>query len=85
MRTRRCLHMLKETAIMAKPAFRAYTVVKREGKEDFWLNLGVAFAHDDGEGFNLLLQALPIDGKIVLRSYREEEEEKPKGKPQSRR
>lgn len=77
--------MLKETAIMAKPAFRAYTVVKREGKEDFWLNLGVAFAHDDGEGFNLLLQALPIDGKIVLRSYREEEEEKPKGKPQSRR
>ena len=70
---------------MAKPAFRAYTVVKREGKEDYWLNLGIAFAHEDGEGFNLLLQALPIDGKIVLRTYKEEEDEKPKGKPQSRR
>jgi len=67
---------------MAMPAYRAYTVIKREGKEDFWLNLGVAFAHEDGEGFNLLLQALPIDGKLVLRRYKEEEEEQqqPKGK-----
>jgi len=67
---------------MAKPAYRAYTVIKREGKEDYWLNLGVAFAHDDGEGFNLLLQALPIDGKLVLRTYKESEEEAepPKGK-----
>ena len=55
--------------------------IKREGKDDYWLNLGVAFPHEDGEGFNLLLQALPIDGKIVLRTYKEEEEEKPKGKP----
>jgi hypothetical protein len=33
---------------VANPAYRAYTVVKREGKDDFWLNLGVAFAHEDG-------------------------------------
>ena len=66
---------------MAKPAYRAYTVIKRDGKEDFWLNLGVCFPHEDHEGFNLLLQALPLDGKIVLRTYKEEEEEdKPKGK-----
>ena len=34
--------------------------------------------------FDLLLQALPLDGKIVLRTYKEDEEEeqKPKGKPQ---
>ena len=63
---------------MSKPAYRAYTVVKRgDDKDDFWLNLGVAFVHDDGEGFNLLLQALPIDGKIVLRRYKDEEDEKP--------
>ena len=66
----------------SKPAYRAYTVIKRDGEdqEDFWLNLGVAFAHDDGEGFNLLLQALPIDGKLVMRRYKEKPEEKPKGK-----
>jgi hypothetical protein len=37
---------------MAEPSHRAYSVIKREGKEDFWLNVGVAFPHEDGEGFN---------------------------------
>ena len=69
---------------MSAPAYRAYTVIKRDNKDDYWLNLGVAFPHEDGEGFNLLLQALPLDGKIVLRTYKEDEEEEkaPKGKPQ---
>lgn len=51
---------------------RAFTVIKREGQDDFWLPIGAAFAHQNGEGFNVILQALPItdkDGqcKIVLR------------------
>lgn len=78
---------------MAKPAYRAYTVIKRDPlpdgtPNDFWLTLGVAFPHEDGDGFNLLLQAMPFDGKLVLRRYKEdpaEEEQqkklpKPKGK-----
>lgn len=70
---------------MAKPAYRAYTVIKRDGKEDFWLNLGVAFEHEDHGGYNLLLQALPIDGKLVLRRYKEdEEEEAPEERPKSK-
>ena len=69
---------------MAKPEFNAYTVIKRgDDKDDYWLKIGSAFAHGDGDGFNLLLQALPIDGKIVLRRYKEDEkeEEKEKAKP----
>jgi hypothetical protein len=50
-----------------QPAYRAYTVVKREGADDFWLAIGAAFTHQDGDGYNIVLQALPIDGKIVLR------------------
>jgi len=50
-----------------QPTYQAYTVVKREGQDDFWLNIGAAWMHQDGEGFNVILQALPIDGKIVLR------------------
>ena len=47
---------------MSRPAFRVYTVIKRDplpdGKpNDYWLNLGVAFPHEDAQGFNLLLQA----------------------------
>jgi len=52
---------------MAK-RYTVYTIVKRERKDDFWLNIGVAFPHEDGKGFNVFLQALPLgDGKIVLR------------------
>jgi len=63
---------------MSAPAYRAYSVIKREGKDDYWLNLGVAFKHEDGEGFNILLQALPTDGKLVLRTYKEREEDQEK-------
>lgn len=65
---------------MARPSHRVYTVIKRDGKEDFWLNIGVAFPHDDGEGLNVLLQALPIDGKLVLRTYKDDDEDDHKSK-----
>ena len=54
---------------MAAPqiSYRAYTIIKREGQDDFWLAIGAAFMHQDGDGYNVVLQALPIDGKIVLR------------------
>lgn len=55
-----------------QPHYQAYSIIKRENQDDFWLCLGAAFAHQDGQGFNVILQALPIpngDGqcKIVLR------------------
>jgi hypothetical protein len=64
--------------------YRAYTVIKREGQDDYWLALGAAFAHKagDADGFNVILQALPLpseDGtcKIVLRRPRSESDERP--------
>ena len=58
---------------MAKPAYNAYTVIKREDKDDFWLKLGVCFPHEDGEGFSVQMDVMPIDGKIVLRTPKAEE------------
>jgi hypothetical protein len=55
-----------------QPSYQAYTVVKREGQDDFWLCIGAAFMHQDGDGYNIVLQALPINGKIVLRLPKEE-------------
>lgn len=55
---------------------RAFTVIKREGQDDYWLPVGAAFEHADGKGYNVVLQALPIDGKIVLRAPKDEEEER---------
>ena len=54
------------------PTHRAYSVIRREGQDDYWLNLGLVFPHKDGSGFNLILQALPLDGKIVCREITEE-------------
>jgi hypothetical protein len=50
-----------------QPTHRAYSVIKREGQHDYWLNLGLAFPHKDGKGFNIILQAIPFDAKIVIR------------------
>jgi hypothetical protein len=54
--------------------YRAYSVIRREGQDDFWLNLGLMFEHKDGKGFNIMLQALPLDGKIVCREIAEDDE-----------
>jgi len=50
-----------------QPTHRASSVIKREGQDDYWLNFGLAFPHKDGKGFNIILQAIPFDAKIVIR------------------
>ena len=57
--------------------YRVYSVIKRERQDDYWLNIGVAFPHEDGKGFNVMLQALPLhgEGKIVLREHDPKEQD----------
>ena len=47
-----------------------YTVVEGETRsEDYWLRIGRCFPHKNGDGgFNLLLNALPLNGKLVVKS-----------------
>jgi hypothetical protein len=61
---------------MAK-MYRVYSIIKRERQDDYWLNIGVAFPHEDGKGFNVMLQALPLhdNGKIVLREHEPKDHE----------
>ncbi|RXH12325.1 hypothetical protein EAS56_17610 [Bradyrhizobium guangzhouense] len=66
-----------------QPTYQAYSVSKRESQDDFWLCIGAAFPHADGRGLNVVLQALPLDGKIVLRPPRDDKEEQPQ-QPQRR-
>jgi hypothetical protein len=33
--------------------------------------------HEDGDGYNIVLQALPIDGKVVLRLPKTQNEKPP--------
>jgi hypothetical protein len=66
------------------PTHRAYSVIKRDGQDDYWLNLGLVFPHKDGSGFNIILQALPLDGKIVCREVAEEDAAEPTSQPRAR-
>lgn len=53
------------------PDYRAYTVINKKEARDFWIRIGAGFQHNDGIGINVLLQAMPLDGKIVLRPINE--------------
>ncbi len=54
-----------------KPMYRAYVVENIDDENSFWTLVGSAFAHEDQKGFNILLKALPLDGRLVLRRYSE--------------
>lgn len=55
-----------------KPALIAYAVTG-EGKQAFWTRIGSAWPHQNGEGFNIELNALPVNGRIVLMSPKAED------------
>jgi hypothetical protein len=55
---------------MSKPTYYAYTVreVEKDGKKDsFWTKIGAVFPHGDGKGLDVVLDALPVNGRISLR------------------
>lgn len=55
-----------------KPTHTAYSVRnfgKATGDADAeWLKIGVAFMHTDGHGYDVVLDALPVNGRVVLRT-----------------
>ena len=57
------------------PSHIAYQVRDRDGEKSVWTRIGAAWEHSDGEGFNIQLNANPVDGKLTLRTRREREEE----------
>lgn len=48
-------------------------VVDGEGERAFWTKIGAAWPHNDGEGFNINLSAVPLSGRLVIRTLRERE------------
>ena len=66
-------------AQQSKPVYDVYVVEERgEGQDAFWLKVGAAFAHKDQDGMNIVLQALPTNGRLVLRRFKEKEVEEKK-------
>lgn len=52
------------------PTHTAYTVRNWGGDDPkaYWTEIGTVFQHKDGQGFDVLLNAMPFDGQITLRA-----------------
>jgi hypothetical protein len=58
--------MKKQTKEKKAPTHGVY-VVQGEGDNAHWLKIGAAWLHGDGKGANLILEALPLSNKVVVR------------------
>lgn len=53
-----------------KPTHRLY-IVTGTGKSASWREIGAAWPNRDGEGFSLTCNAMPLTGRIVMRTITE--------------
>ncbi|MBI1380953.1 MAG: hypothetical protein GC161_07695 [Planctomycetaceae bacterium] len=56
------------------PSHAAYHVRDREGAKSIWTRLGSAWAHADGQGFSIQVDAVPLDGRLTLRVFTEKKD-----------
>ena len=54
------------------PSHVAYQVRDGKDKKSFWTRIGSAWPHADGKGFNIQIDAVPLDGRITLRVVTEQ-------------
>ena len=66
-----------------KPSHKVYAVEDRdvdpsendgEDSKGWWTRIGSAWPHTDGRGLNIVLSALPINSRLVLREYTAQDE-----------
>ncbi len=56
----------------SKPTHELFSVTRKEGAEKGrWQKIGACWEHDDGEGFNVKLEYLPLaGGDLVIRKWK---------------
>ena len=64
---------LQPTLIGRKPTHRLYRVLG-DGKGAIWTPIGAAWPNKDGLGFSLQCDAIPLQGRLVLRAITERSE-----------
>jgi hypothetical protein len=68
----------KDNTMSNKPTLYAYAVKDRgRNRPSIWTKIGAAWPHEKGSGFTLELDALPVDGRIVLTEPKPDEAQEP--------
>ena len=55
-----------------KPDFIAYSVRDSKDGKGHWNKVGAAWEHRDGQGMDIQLDSIPLDGRLTIRELREE-------------
>lgn len=64
-----------ESAASNSPTHYAYQVRDIRGSEkSVWTRVGSVWPHADGKGFNIQLDAVPLDGRLSLRTVSEKQD-----------
>ena len=63
----------------SRPTHTVY-VVEGEGDSAYWTKIGAAWAHEDAEGYNISLTALPLNGRLVVRTAKADATKKEAGR-----
>lgn len=67
--------MSNDTTTKSRPTHRIYSVTKNGEDKARWTELGAAWPHKDGKGFNLKFNASPFgECEVVLRAVKSKQE-----------
>jgi len=53
------------------PSHLAYQVSKGKEGQAYFNRIGAAFPHKDGNGIDVVLSSVPVDGRVTLRTMQE--------------
>ena len=71
----------KENASGGKmPSHVAYQVSRGKDGQSYFNRIGAGFPHRDGNGLDVVLQSIPVDGRVTLRTMQERLENLKEGK-----
>ena len=62
-------HTGEQQSAGRKPTHRLY-IVTGDGDKASWRPIGAGWSHSDGKGFNLNCDALPLQGRLVMREVK---------------
>lgn len=63
-----------DAAGLKRPFMLAYTVKAiDDGRNSVWSKIGAAWSHKDGQGYEIRMDALPVDGRVVLRTVKDKD------------
>ncbi|MFA5970628.1 MAG: hypothetical protein WC816_15465 [Sphingomonas sp.] len=62
--------MATQPKLTVKPTHRIYAVIG-QGKSAAWREIGAAWPNRDGKGFSITCDAVPLQGRIVMRKITE--------------